>query len=299
MKSIFVSIHISILIFIFSSFSIVLSQQDQKSIPFTIDLKRSINNIKGVYLSDIGTEVTYIPLETTTECIIQQINKVLISDSFIFASEHNRLLQFDKDGRYIRQIGSQGRGPEEYLSVSDFCIDSENHLIYIISDKLSIFSFAGDFVKAVKLSFRPAQIILKDKNHLMFHLANVPGNYSMEHSWIITDRQGNIQQRFKNNLRRVSQPGLIIMDTPLYSFDNRVHFMEYGIDTLYFFQSGHKWPYAIFNFGDLKMDPDPLITSATKRRIAEKSFNTYWINSVQENEEFIDRKSTRLNSSHT
>lgn len=164
---------ISFLVFYLSSFSAVNGQPDQLCLPYNIDIKNNIQYVKIISLSTIGNDLLYIPLETAPECLIKSINKVLLSDSYIFVSELNRLLQFDNNGKFVRQIGSAGRGPEEYGYVNDFCIDEQKKEIYIISiysPKIWIFGFDGVFKKTVSLSFRPAQIIIKDKNSLVFHL---------------------------------------------------------------------------------------------------------------------------------
>lgn len=257
--------------------------------PFIVDLEKNINNIETINLSIIGNELSYVPLETNPECLIQSIEKVILTDLFIFINESRRLLQFDNKGKFIRQIGNVGRGPAEYLSVADFCIDDQRKEIYIISaPKLLIFSFDGIFKYSTNLSFRPAQVLLFGQNNLMFHLYNVSGKtFSQNDSWIISDKQGAILMSIKNHLRRTSQPGIIVGDTPLYLFNKDAHFLEFGIDTLYYFHENIKRPYAIFNLGGFKMDPDPLITPTTKEEVGRKLFNKFWINSVYENNDYL------------
>jgi len=280
---------ISYLIYYLSSISTLYGQTDPINVPYNIDIKKNIRNIKTVNLSSIGKDLLYIPLETTPECLINEIDDIEFSDSYIFVNERKRLLQFAKNGKFIRQIGSQGRGPEEYLDVMDFCINNQTQEIYILSFYQNlVFGFDGRFKSSFKLSIRPSQIIIKDQNSLMFHSPNVPGpKIANPYSWIITDKQGNTKQTFKNHLMRVSQPGIIIMESPLYMFNNIAHFLEFGIDTLYYFYDTQKKPYAIFNLDNLKMDPDPHITAATKEKVGEKLFDKLWINSIYENNDFL------------
>ena len=275
--------------------SVINGQPNSLNTSFIIDIKRNIENVKALNLSTIGEDLLYIPLETTPKCLIQYIKKVELTDLFIFISEGTRLLQFDSKGNFIRQIGAAGRGPEEYLSVGDFCTDDQKKEIYIISaPKLLVFGFDGVFKYSKNLSFRPAQILLKDQDNLMFHLFNMPGkSFANDYSWIITDKQGTILISIKNHLKRTSQPGLIVMDTPLYSFQKNTHFLEFGIDTLYYFQDNKKKPYAIFNLEDLKMDPDPLITRITKEDVGKKLFNKFWINAIYENNDYLFVKFSR------
>lgn len=286
MKTITIKICSVFLFFYFGFYSVNHGQLNLLNISYNINFKKYIRNIQTINLSSIGKEVSYIPLETAPECLIKSINKILFSDSYIFISELNRLLQFDKNGKFIRPIGSSGRGPEEYSHISDFCIDEQKKEIYIISiysPKIWIFDFDGIFKKTVSLSFRPAQIALKDQNSLIFHLGNIPGNN--DPSWIITNRQGIVMVSIKNNLKRVNQPGLLVEHTPLYSFANTIHFMEYGIDTLYCFSDSQKKPYAVLFLDDLKMDPDLLVTSSMVKD--EKLLNKFWIGSILENNDYM------------
>ena len=44
---------------------------------------------------------------------------------------HNSIFLFDKNGKFIRIIGTQGRGPNEYINFVDFSIDNDS--IFILS----------------------------------------------------------------------------------------------------------------------------------------------------------------------
>ncbi len=77
-----------------------------------------------------------------------------------------------------------------------------------------------------------------------------------------------------------------VSKTPIYIFDGNARFMEYGVDTLYYFKDTLKKPYALFSYGDLKMDPDPLISPSTAEKDEElKDKILIW--TIQENEEFL------------
>ena len=273
-------------IFYLSSISILFGQAEYKILPHKIDVENNINNVKIINLSSIGKELTFIPLETTPNCLIKKIKKVLFSNSYIFISEFTNLLQFDRNGKFIRRIGSSGTGPGEYPSIGDFCINEKQQEIYVIfssASKLLTFGFDGVFKNSVNLSFRPAQVSLRDPQNLLFHLWNVPGKN--DPSWVITDLEGVSLTVINNSLKRVSQPGFLINHTPLYFFANSLHFMEFGIDTLYYFRNTQKFPYAIFSLGDYKMDVDPLITASLIKD--EKVLNKFWPGIILENDDYF------------
>jgi hypothetical protein len=263
-------------------------------VPFRIDIKRNFGNIKTVNLSSMGQELQYIFLETSPAIMLERIRDLAFSDKYIFVSDINKLLQFDKNGKFIRQIGSQGRGPGEYRTVSSFCIDDKRDEIYIISGRdIVVFDFNGKSTRSFKISHSSPQIILKDQDKIMYHLFNLSGpDLGTTFSWIITDRQGTTYEYMRNNLKRLSQPGLNLPRSPLYQYNSTAHFMEFGIDTLYYFQGAQKKPYAIFSLGDLKMDTDPLTDS---REALNKIAGKLYIDTMNENDTYLFIKIHRWN----
>jgi hypothetical protein len=253
---------------------------------YQVNLEKYINNLKSVPLSSIGHKIEYIPLETNPSCMLKDIRQIALSDSFIFVSDINKLIQFDRKGKLIRQIGSQGRGPGEYMAIWDFSIDNRKGIIYIsftVTHELLKFDFSGKFIKPIELSFRPYNFILKDTNSLMFHMNNIPDPLiDTVYSWHITDKDGNTMSRIRNNVKRVRTPGYSVPQTPLYMFNSAAHFMEFGIDTLYFFNKSKKEPYALLNLGSLKMDIDPDILN---QELANKLNQKFWILSIIEDRE--------------
>lgn len=272
---------------------IINGQSKSLTVPYTINIKDSFKNLKPFNLSRLGSELTYIPLETTAESMIGEIYQIESGNKYIFINETGRLLQFDNTGKFIRQIGSTGRGPKEYTSVRNFCLDTLNKEVYILSppNKMLTYGFDGTYKYEINLGFRPAQVILKDQNTLMFHLTNIPGQDD-DPSWILTNKKGVVLTKMKNTVKR-TQPGFIVMSSPLYSFKNSAHFMEFGVDTIYYFSNNQKKPYASLFMGDLKMDPNA--NAKDFRLQAEK----LWLNSIVENDRFMFLKFYKGMSSTT
>lgn len=260
---------------------IINGQSKSLTVPYTINIKDTFKNLKPFNLSRLGSELTYIPLETTAESMIGEIYQVESGNKYIFINETGRLLQFANTGKFIRQIGSVGRGPKEYTRVLNFCLDTINKEVYILSasKKMLTYGFDGTYKYEINLGFRPAQVILKDQNTLMFHLVNAPGQD--DPSWILTSKKGVVLTKMKNTVKRTIQLGYIVMSSPLYRFKGSVHFMEFGVDTIYYFNNNQKKPYASLFMGDLKMDPNANVKD--HRLQAEK----LWLNSIVENDGFM------------
>jgi hypothetical protein len=249
----------------------------KSDLPYQIDLGKSIRNINSIPLSTIGRKIEYVPLETDTSCLIQRISNIYLTDSLIFVSDNNRLLKFDKKGKFIKQIGTKGRGPGEYPSLGNFLVDGDKREIFVLTNRMVlVYDFNGNFKRDFKIDFPCRQFILNKGSEIIFHSFNLSfPRTDTVYSWYVTDRTGTILKKIRNTLPR-SNKGVAVPISPLYMHDNTPHFMEFGIDTLYTYDINEKIPYAIFHLGNLKFPPDPTMSEAAQ--ISGK----IWINEIRE-----------------
>ncbi len=82
-----------------------------------LDLSSAIEHPENITLSDFVESITYIPLATTYDCLIDKNPKVYVTKEYIVTITTYRCLVFNrKNGEFIREIGHYGRGPGEYQS---------------------------------------------------------------------------------------------------------------------------------------------------------------------------------------
>jgi hypothetical protein len=234
-------------------------------LPYNVNIERDFDNVSSIPLSYLGSKLEYIPLETDSACLIKSISRVSVSDSFLFVSDYYRLLLFERSGKYIRQIGSNGRGPGEYNRVLDFVVDEKSREVFVLSDRqVLVFDFNGQFNRDFKLGFPSSQLILNENNELVLHPFNLAqATEEPVYSWYILNRNGKDRVKIPNALKRVNG-GFIVPISPLYMYNDTLHFMEFGIDTLYSYEKHEKKPHAIFQFGNLKFPTDPTIDEVLK-----------------------------------
>ena len=72
--------------------------------------------------SMIASEVQYIPLETNENSLLRGVSKMRSNDSLFVLSDNRKFILFDKNGGFIRQIGTSGKGPGEYNLIFDFAL---------------------------------------------------------------------------------------------------------------------------------------------------------------------------------
>jgi len=114
-----------------------------------IDIKFSIS------LDSIVSAAEIIPLEKNDSCLIGKITSLAESEKFFFVVSNNILYKFDKLGKFIKKIGTEGRGPQEYLAIKNIEVDEEKKIIYILdngSKKILKFGYDGSFISFLKLN---------------------------------------------------------------------------------------------------------------------------------------------------
>lgn len=79
---------------------------------------------------------------------------VVDSRGSIYLLDHDRVLKFDKSGRFLRTIGRKGQGPGEYMKPLKLFIDGQDNL-YISDQGISLLKFdrEGNFKEIIKLKF--------------------------------------------------------------------------------------------------------------------------------------------------
>lgn len=134
----------------------------EKSVePFKIsfDLENLSENGSPM-MSDVIDSLEYIKLEINQEFQIGSIlDRPYISDDYIFIQCSNKvgLLQYKRNGEFVRKIGSYGRGPGEYLELRDFYVDDKRRLIYTIPNWKSVlckYNYTnGEFIEETPISY--------------------------------------------------------------------------------------------------------------------------------------------------
>lgn len=279
MKIRFIALFISLLLFLASCKN---SENSAPDLIYQVNLERDISNISSIPLSYLGNKLEYIPLETDSKCLIRQISNISITDSFLFVSDYNRLLLFGRDGKFIRQIGSPGRGPGEYSKVRDFEIDLDNKEVYVLEGrKVLVYDFNGRFIRDFVLGFPSNEFVINENNELVFQPINFAQTTDeQEYSWYFMNKNGKNKSKIPKILKRING-GIAVQTSPLYMYNGILHFMEFGVDTLYSYENHEKKPYAIFNPGILKFPPDPILDEVVK------SNGKIWIDNIMETNKFL------------
>jgi hypothetical protein len=279
--------------FLIACVPLSLSGQDKvvnkglnNSLPYYIDIERNINNIKTVNLSDIGTSLEYIPLETSPDLIIGTLNKVVLYNEHLFVSDNNQIFLFDSGGNFVRKIGQKGAGPGEYTS-TNFYIDFHNDLLYVVAPrKVKCFDFDGDFLRSFDTDFISTQLIFPDPESLLFYNVNLMMPMqadAIRYSWYITDPNGKVISKIESPAQGIKSPFVVPPNSPLYMYGSYAHFGEHWIDSLYYLVDGKPTLYASFNRGKMAMSPSDL----SRNQNEKNGKSSIWVQDVYEDNLYI------------
>ena len=105
---------------------------------FVVDIDNTPKE-KALYLSDYFKNVQSIALEDVENGLIGKISKLIVLNESIFildSSIAHCLFVFNREGKFIRKIGRIGKGPGEYSNLSDFTIDLDHNIIYVLDSHI-------------------------------------------------------------------------------------------------------------------------------------------------------------------
>lgn len=154
----------------------------------TIDIDKA--NIKNTILfSEIFKQIRIVPLETNRDCLIGNIDKMLIENDTIYVLDEKiarSLFVFDNNGKFIRKIGKLGNGPGEYRKPRSFSIDTENKRINIYGvGKILNYTLSGVFIRNIRTD-----------NYSVIDIANQNGIIYVDHSPFMNDKDGTLLTAF-------------------------------------------------------------------------------------------------------
>jgi len=119
----------------------------------TFHLNAPPSKVEPLLLSEIADSVSYVALETTKETLTDRA--IQCGDRFYTVIRNDeKLLCFDKSGKYLHQIGRKGKGPEEYpwmYDYSSFKVDPVTNWVYIDSDSCTqVYDENGKYAKTLR-----------------------------------------------------------------------------------------------------------------------------------------------------
>lgn len=205
----------------------------------TIDLDEGLKNKKELVLSQIATDIQYIPLETKEECLITSVSQVFAFKNkiIVFDERQRNIYLFENTGKFIRKIGKKGVGPGEYNEAFRVSFNDKDSSI-LVKDRDNIFyGIDGIFIKKVAKFPEMGQIDFLGDN-IVFSFGRPDFVFNDNFQIAICDKNFKVQNRLINRKSEkitLENEGKIMgnMMNHLQYFSDTLSYWEYKYDTIY------------------------------------------------------------------
>ena len=221
--------------------------------PKVVPFESGMANEQELALSQIAERVEYIPLETTSACLIKRPKAyVRYVDGKYIISCAQAVYMFDENGKFIRQLGSHGNGPGEYDYVQFVDADAKNGYFYLQTfGKLNTYTLDGKFVKDLPI---PDATNVGQLNDSLFACYMYNSNGQIKNRLILLNEKGHIVQGFRNydHFEVANNMSYVLMndeDRYLFRFKDNLCFRDYYNDTLFTVTETALLPRYVFQLG--------------------------------------------------
>jgi hypothetical protein len=208
----------------------------------TIDVESNLYNYSSMLLlADVASDIQYVTLGRGSECMIDEILYVDISENHILVKAKNGIFLFTKNGEFLREISHKGKGPFEYiLSAIPRMFNDSIFIPTLIPGGLFVFDLNGNPVSSINLpweSFNPRyDNWFYEFPHFILQVPNASGKE--KYRLIKVDINGDTVKTYRNttffngpSINRAG--GTMITSNQFYSFNNSIRYKEQLNDTLW------------------------------------------------------------------
>ena len=214
-------IKIALLIFSFIIFSCKDSSRDKKDNVHIIKIALD-SPIEQKSFMDKVSDFRFIPLETTLQSIINKIDKCVIKDErfYILDKKQQSIFIFTNEGKFITRFNRLGKGPDEYIELTDFEIGDQGELLVFdaVNRKLLSYNREFDITGNTRVCYGDKMLLLNDGTVIIYADAPEKKEYAIN----VFDKNGSIQQTF---LQTSDDEGI----RPTYSRENNLYYQNGSI----------------------------------------------------------------------
>jgi len=245
---------------------------------FVVNYEDILERPSTVMLSDLAYDIEYIRLETNEKCILHAKAEYFFTSEFIFVDNSSHILKFDRNGKFIAQIGKQGRGPGEIGLIRMLSVLEEEEQLVVQTNwarKLYYFSFDGSFLKSVPVNDVHRIVALPHDRLIVFDGCN---NGYEDYMFILTNAAGDTTGVVYNHYKwEIKNSGMMLVGydafTPFYKYGGVTSFKSMHNDTVYHVINDTIKPEYLINLGRYKLPQEMRIEAQAASQYGFQEFN--------------------------
>ena len=205
--------------------------------------------------SKVFHSIEYIPLETNKRSIIDRGPDLYVDHQYIIVIAFRQIFLYDRNnGRFIREIGKFGRGPNEYMSTEIRSYNERQGTVRAMGwqmNKRIHYDLSGQVSGFVQHPYQTAASHRLDLNTFVGFIPN--SNGTEKKKIVIFNAKGEVLHVVKNNrtfLREV--PGRVVSvgkECQFFPYKQDLFFKEIYDDTVYRVTKNGLFPKYIFETG--------------------------------------------------
>ncbi len=171
-------------------------------------------------------------LKLPTDTVMGEIKRIRYENNQIYISDGHTMFIFSDTGKLLSSFNKTGRGPDEYIAITDFIVDGENIIILSRTlQKLLTYNHFGECISTYNLGYW-AQAISPAVNHFYFlYCGNESGDNNRYKLRSIQDGQpDSLYLLVDRNQAKYLQ---INSENYFYQHRESIYFFEAFKDTVY------------------------------------------------------------------
>lgn len=196
--------------FFFFSFFLFLAGCGNQSKPVSVEQEIITPLSAGNAVNDLLPYIDsfeVVPLETTGKALIGLVGKILLlPNGNVLIKSTASMFMFSPEGKFLFQIGKNGRGPEEYLTIDDVCLSQDARELWILGgcEIVKYSTETGQFIRKTTLELPEIcngfDAIASGPGHsaFLYYCPQMDENNFSEDFYCLYryDEQGRILQKF-------------------------------------------------------------------------------------------------------
>lgn len=231
-------------------------QKETTGIEHHIDVYTALQNKQpSLTLSDFAEDIEFVPLETTDECLLgENLMNLVVTSQDIIVYDLGGCYRFNRQGKFLNRIGSQGNGPGEYIRALYITVDTLNRWVYMgdyNKKKFVKYDYTGKHLADLKTEgvgmnnflYRP-EFLLMENDHYLFEKKGK--RFSLA---LYSEKEKKIISRMSCDYK-ADIPAMSICNPIAYHHQEHTYLKDFWCDTIYRMTDAfHLKPYIYIDKG--------------------------------------------------